>query len=381
MSTISVYVTTYHRPVALYKCLVSIIHECKRHLDRSIEIYVSNNDKHDEETKSIISSLKENYSNLIYSENRENIGIDGNMRKAFKRGGKEQWCLMLGDDDELRYGALDIFFEVIETYKDVAFVLANWLTSKGIANDWETYKLYEDVVECFHENHDKMPYGTIIFNTEYASFVSEADKDRFMGTYHLYSGVLWDMALVSKKVLRIGFPCILRGDKEKTYASYIDDVELRAIPEWYDKVAAPYQDLVKEIRLKKQIEIRKTINKNWALFLMMNRWVGIKQERKNLEAYFVKKGYRRIAIYGMSYVGKTLLNELKETVIQVAYGIDKNLNEMENIDIDILTPDDLLGEVDAIVVTAITFFEEIRKSLSKKVCCSIVSLDDILKEV
>lgn len=117
-----------------------------------------------------------------------------------------------------------------------------------------------------------------------------------------------------------------------------------------------------------------------ALFLMMNQWVTIKQEGKNLAAYFVKKGYNKIAVYGMSYAGKSLINELKGTDVQVVYGIDKNVSSIQE-DIRIVTMEDILEEVDAIVVTAITYFVEIEDKLSKKVSCPIISLEDVLYEV
>lgn len=325
--------------------------------------------------------MKENYSNLIYFENEENIGIDGNMRKAFEMGIEAQWCLMLGDDDEVKYGAFSILFEAIDLYEDVAFILVNWLTSKGVANKWEDYKLYEDAVECFQENHDKTPYGTIIYNMECSKTVSEEEKNRFMGTYHLYSGMLWDMALRKKKVLRIGVPCIFRGEEEKTYESYIDDVLWRGIPEWYVKLAEPYQNSAKRIEQNKRMHLNEMSKKHLALFLMMNRWVKIKQEGKSLANYFETKGYKKIAIYGMSYVGRTLLNELKGTEIQIIYGIDKRAEVGINADINIVSPEDMLESVDAIVVTAITFYDAIKKKLSKKVCCPVISLKDVLSEV
>lgn len=121
-------------------------------------------------------------------------------------------------------------------------------------------------------------------------------------------------------------------------------------------------------------------DKHLSLFLMMNQWVKVKQEGKNLSSYFKANGYNRIAIYGMSYVGETLINELKGTDIQVVYGIDKNANAIYT-DIDIITLEDTLDEVDAIVVTAITFFDEIEEILQGKVNCPILSLEDILYEV
>lgn len=118
-------------------------------------------------------------------------------------------------------------------------------------------------------------------------------------------------------------------------------------------------------------------NKHLALFLMMNQWVQVKQEGKNLSDYFEKKGYKKIAIYGMSYVGETLLNELKGSEIEVVYAIDKNSNQI-SADVSIVSVDDYLEEVDAIVVTAISFFDEIEETLSTKLHCPILSLEDII---
>lgn len=121
-------------------------------------------------------------------------------------------------------------------------------------------------------------------------------------------------------------------------------------------------------------------HKHFTLFLMMNQWVKVKQEGKKLSDYFEANGYKKIAIYGMSYAGETLLEELKDTGVIVAYGIDKKADSIYS-DIDVVTMADSLEEVDAVVVTAITFFEEIEEQLSEKLDCPVLSLEDILYEV
>lgn len=126
--------------------------------------------------------------------------------------------------------------------------------------------------------------------------------------------------------------------------------------------------------------VQQMSDKHLSLFLMMNQWVKLKQEGKNLASYFEKNGYQKIAIYGMSYAGETLINELKNTNVTVAYGIDKNADSIY-ADIDILSMEDTLEPVDAVVVTAITFFDEIEEQLSAKIDCPILSLEDILYEV
>lgn len=121
-------------------------------------------------------------------------------------------------------------------------------------------------------------------------------------------------------------------------------------------------------------------NKHLALFLMMNQWVKVKQEGKKLSDYFEKNGYKKIAIYGMSYAGVTLFEELKGTKTLVAYGIDINADSIYS-DLDIFSVEEELPGVDAIIVTAITFFDEIKEQLSMKGDWPILSLEDILYEI
>lgn len=121
-------------------------------------------------------------------------------------------------------------------------------------------------------------------------------------------------------------------------------------------------------------------DKHLALFLMMNQWVKIKQDGKNLSEYFEKNGYKKIAIYGMSYVGETLIDEIKDSSVTVAYGIDKKADSIY-ADVDVLSMDDDLKPVDVVVITAITFFHEIEEKLSERISCPIISLEDILYEV
>lgn len=137
--------------------------------------------------------------------------------------------------------------------------------------------------------------------------------------------------------------------------------------------------------IERNKELKALADKHLALFLMMNQWVNIKQEGKNLSSYFERNGYKRIAIYGMSYAGCTLYDELLNSDIEIAYLIDQNVQKAMSLGkgfgAKFVSMDEPLEEVDAIVVTPITFFEEIYKNLRKKIECPIVSLEDIIDEV
>jgi hypothetical protein len=120
-----------------------------------------------------------------------------------------------------------------------------------------------------------------------------------------------------------------------------------------------------------------TANKYRFLYEMMNDWVRIKQEGKNLSSYFKSMGYKNIAIYGMGIVGETLVNELMDTDTKIAYGIDKSARAICT-NVEAFSVDDELEEVDAVVVTPVPYFVEIEEMLSKKLRCPIISLEDVL---
>ena len=130
-------------------------------------------------------------------------------------------------------------------------------------------------------------------------------------------------------------------------------------------------------QLNKQSELSQ---KHLALYMLMNQWVQVKQDGKSLDSYFEKYEYKKIAVYGMNFVGQTLCKELEGSHIQISYEIDKN---SENIyaDFDVVTLEDNLEDVDAVIVTPIYYFDEIEEQLASKMSCPIISMEDILYEV
>lgn len=136
-----------------------------------------------------------------------------------------------------------------------------------------------------------------------------------------------------------------------------------------------------DVVAKKRIaEVQQYSNKHLALYLLMNQWVKVKQANKDIPAYLIKQGYKKVAIYGMNYVGQTLYDELKDSEVTVAYAIDKKADEIF-APVDTLSPDDDLPDTDAVIVTAITFFDEIEELLVSKIDADIISVEDILYEV
>lgn len=119
-------------------------------------------------------------------------------------------------------------------------------------------------------------------------------------------------------------------------------------------------------------------DKYYAFYLLTNQWLRLKQSARNLETFFMRNDYRKIAIYGMNHLGENLYRELQGTGVEVSYAIDKNADNLYVNDCEVLKPWEELPDVDAVIVTPFIYFKEIHKDLEKKLKCPIVSLEDII---
>lgn len=121
-------------------------------------------------------------------------------------------------------------------------------------------------------------------------------------------------------------------------------------------------------------------DKHLKLMLLYDQWMITKQEGKSIVEYFHKNRIESIAIYGMSYLGERLLDELRDSDIKVRYAIDQNAGNIY-ADVDVFLPCDEMPLVDAVIVTPVYYFYEIQEMLLSKVDYKIISLEDLLSEI
>lgn len=132
----------------------------------------------------------------------------------------------------------------------------------------------------------------------------------------------------------------------------------------------------KKIKQKEEQELKYA-----ELTRLLAQWVNLKQDKKELKRYFIENNFKRIAVYGVSYVGKCLIHELRNTEIEVAYVIDQwgDAIDLEE-QIRLVHPDDEMELVDAVIVTSVYYFEQIEKKMQEKIDCPIISISDIVFE-
>lgn len=114
--------------------------------------------------------------------------------------------------------------------------------------------------------------------------------------------------------------------------------------------------------------------------LLYSKWIEAHQKGLDIADYLKSRRMRSIAIYGLGRIGKLLLNELDKTDVFVKYGIDCR-KDFLNLSIPVCTVDDDLVPVDGIIVTVSEEYNLIYESISDKIDCQIVTLEDLLAEL
>ena len=113
---------------------------------------------------------------------------------------------------------------------------------------------------------------------------------------------------------------------------------------------------------------------------LLDEWIKKLHKGKSLSNVLRSKNYTKVAIYGMNYIGERVLEELENGKIEVVYGIDKEAGSIKS-NIKVVTLGEHLQPVDAVLVTPIYYYEDIKRDLEDKIKCPIVSLENIIYEM
>lgn len=240
--------------------------------------------------------------------------------------------------------------------------------------DWEMSWYYE-----FKNNKDRInnfgEWGYDLPDMLMAQAEHFIDAWDVVSCYTQYLNNMMTVFPVKSKSYNIG----LFGthyDGENISQQEIDFLEHR-----YDFSEAEYSPEIskerKELFLTKEqfskYDLYSDASKYKRYYLLMCRWMKNKNKNVGIELFLQYHHIHRLAIYGCGNMGKLLYDEIQkiDNVESVCY-IDKNENKKDAICIR-----DNIPKVDAIIVTPIMEFYDIKRVLVKKTNAIIYSLWEI----
>lgn len=126
-------------------------------------------------------------------------------------------------------------------------------------------------------------------------------------------------------------------------------------------------------------------DKHLLLFELSNKWIEIHQKNKNISEYIRNMGCYQIGIYGLSYLGQRLFEELTDGGLEVVCGFDRRARDINIPGLSVISPDNIHKDIDVdiIIVTSIIQYEKIRNNILERIekKVKIISLESILYNI
>lgn len=127
------------------------------------------------------------------------------------------------------------------------------------------------------------------------------------------------------------------------------------------------------------LELEKKLQKSVLFYWILTRWMDLKIKGHSTAKILGRLNCGSIAVYGYAELGQLLCRELAGTNICVAYVIDKRVKETGDEKLPVYVPRGGLPDVDAIVVTAVYDFDEIKEELSHMGYQNVISFRKLLE--
>lgn len=156
----------------------------------------------------------------------------------------------------------------------------------------------------------------------------------------------------------------------------------RFVEDYGDIVEASWSDNLSEKGTcgnSEEIHILSVKNERYREYWkILKRWLDINVQGKTICEYFNKNRCDSVAIYGLGILGSSLVDEMRNHNITIAYGIDQDEHKGKKFDFPVYRLQDELPEADVIVVTVGYAFDSVKGQIMTKGTFQIVSLNDLL---
>lgn len=112
---------------------------------------------------------------------------------------------------------------------------------------------------------------------------------------------------------------------------------------------------------------------------LMDQWMRNKENKIGLGTILKKRGFCSIAVYGIGILGEHLIRDIEQSDINIRYGIDARKSEIAH-PFPVISPNQDYPQVDVIVVSVISEYDEIKEKLSKATRIPVISLEELVLE-
>lgn len=124
-------------------------------------------------------------------------------------------------------------------------------------------------------------------------------------------------------------------------------------------------------------DYKRRMERNASNMMLFNDWMEFLYAGGSIGQYFHAHGYKKIMIYGNGYIGQRLFQALEGTDVEVAAIMDQANSSGSDTEGILIGVDSEIPDIDCVVVTPVTYFDEIYHMLREKMGQPIISVEEL----
>lgn len=109
-------------------------------------------------------------------------------------------------------------------------------------------------------------------------------------------------------------------------------------------------------------------------------WLEKLQRGESIADFIVNKEYKSVAVYGLGKPGVSLIHELRNSGVDIAYIIDQRAEEIFYRDIEVYAFSDGLPKVGAVIITTVNDQRELKEKIMRHMKCDVYTLEELVME-
>lgn len=173
-----------------------------------------------------------------------------------------------------------------------------------------------------------------------------------------------------------------------------DKARQRALDFSLEKIGAIWDDIINDehnrqidpdefehVRQRSLAEFHQEVNARNDMYIsyyrLLEKWMVVREQGRSARTYFEANGLRKIIIYGLGKMAGHLLEDLKQSDIEIVCAIDKGAVN-KNAGFPVISDENDIPEADCIVITPVYDAAAICQTLRDKTMIPLVSLTDVI---
>ena len=125
-------------------------------------------------------------------------------------------------------------------------------------------------------------------------------------------------------------------------------------------------------KIKEEADLNKYAN----YYFLLLFWMGLIEKGNTLNQFFIRRGYKKIAIYGMGHLGKHLETQLSDD-LQPVFTVDQGIVNYQGMLLPLNEATDILSKADVIVITPVSDYETIKEMFNSS-AIEVISLEEVI---